>query len=107
MKSSPMHEYFICTDWHHTSKKCQYPYCVEQQRLLRNHKQAWYRLPKYAQKVSGESQVSSLPPWLKAGMRTLTVVTKSSTRGCQTVIWTNLLIIQAINLEVKGFLPHE
>lgn len=64
-------------------------------------------MPRNAQKMSDESQVSSLPPWLKAGIRNLTEITESSTRGCQTLVCTNLLRIQAVNLEVKGFLPHE
>lgn len=64
-------------------------------------------VPRNAQKMSDESPVSSLPPWLKAGIRNLTEITKSFTRGCQTVLCTNLLIIQAINLEVKGSLPYE
>ena len=60
-----------------------------------------------AQKMSDESQISSLPPWLTAAMRNLTEITESSTRGCQTAVCTNLIIIQAINLEVKASLPRE
>lgn len=64
-------------------------------------------VPRNARKMSHESQVSSLPPWLKAGIRNLTEITESSTRGCRIPVCTNLLKIQAINLEVKGSLPHE
>lgn len=119
MKSSPMYEQFVCTDWHHTSKKCQYSitwnskaFCI----IINGHGTGCrsesvlshpVSVPRNAQKMADESPVSSLPPWLKARIRNLTEITKSSTRGCQTVVSTNLLIIQAINLEVKGSLPYE
>ena len=44
MKSSPKNKYFICTDWHYISKKCQYSFYLECLSILRNRKQTWYRL---------------------------------------------------------------
>lgn len=116
-RSSPKYQLFIYTDWYHKKKaNSLISWNSEAFCIIINRQSVGYRsesvlshpvsVPCNAQKVSDESQLSSLPP-LAESSNEKPETPESSTRGCQTVVWTHWLIIQAVNLGVKGSLPHE